>query len=326
MPAVTATNVRAARAMALLACFQSAKGTAASNFTTTDTTQLWTAEDALQAGQQKSTAERGLMTSGAGPGTTERTNVGERPMGELLVHATPASLEWLLRSNWGTYSGGAFTLLDQVAATQWLTIAYVENTLHTSAKLVRISDAWFHRLALEIRPPQGIVEVRAAFAGEVVTPADLSGGGVTLPSTYTPDRNVFAGATAILTRDPSSANVQIRLYSLDLVLDQGLHHEWDMMRGKYTVYKTGRPEVLCRFGGVISDETWAILTNSRAGTKQQFRIVATAPSPSKTLTINLYEMDFEIRDLGRIGQETRAFEAVGRAHVSGSNYVSITLA
>lgn len=326
MPIVPATRVRAGRAAAIVAAFQSAKVTPATVFNGSEAAILWNADAEIPVGIEKTAEERGYMTQLAAPDQTEIVGIGDKPAGAMVVHATPASVEWLLKNSWGAFSGGAFTLESQIAATRWLTLALVENDANANGKLVRISDAWFHRLQFLVRGPEGIVEILGDYAAEVITPADLPAGGITLPSTYSPNKNIFAGADAQFVRDPAGANVGIRVYELDLDLDQGLVHEWDMFRGKWTVYKSGRTEARVRLVGVVSDETWAIITNSRAGTKQQFRFTATAPSPAKTLTINLYGMDFRIRPIGRIGNTYRVFEALGRAHVTGGNYVSIALA
>lgn len=325
---VVPTNVRVGRIAALLVGVQTAKGTPVSDFTSGANGRAWSDAYGDDLGPLKSNAG-GWMTQPLLE-TDARYGVGKLAQGSLTAKATPQSLGWFLRSNWGSYSGGVWTLLGQV--NEWLSFGWVENVLTGATQYFhRISDAWLHSLTLRATPYDPLT-IEAEYAAEVVgTPVALNAlGGITLPAApMNPDDvNVFPGRMVKLFRDPTGANVEIALHSFAITFDQGLGSMWDMAGGKWRVYKVGHPgpRVLVEFTAHVSDETWGILTQSRAGTKERYRITAAAEDPTQTLTIDLYQMDFEFDLVGHAGQRFVQFSAIGQAHRdSDGNFVTIAL-
>lgn len=324
MTAVTATHVRSGRKTGLYFGLQAAKETPVSNFNTGGF-EIFGPDASIPISPDKSDEENrnSMMETVGGPNTTEGFNVSYRPQDTLRAYATPTSLQYLLRNHWGSWSSPNFTLKTQI--NEWATLAWREHSFDYDGKLAKLYDLWIHRLALQIQPPHGHIMVVGDFAAEVSPdPVDLPAAGITYPSLV--DRNVFAGATAIWRRDPTGDDVSLRLYELEVLFDQGLQQEWDDCRQLETVIKTGPTLGRVRFKSCVSDETWEVIESSRAGTKERFRLTAAAIDPAKTLTIDLYEMDFKVQELGRVGQNAREFIAEGRPHVSGSNFVSISIA
>lgn len=324
----TPTNVRIGRITALLAGIQSAKGTPVSDFTAGASGRLWT--DAFIDDLGPAKADGGGWMDRPQISTDARHGIDTVTEGRLVAKATPLVLGWLLRSNWGSYAAGAWTLKDQV--NEWLTFGWVESILSgATEKLHRLSDAWVHRLTLRAGPYQPLT-LEADFAAEVDhDPVTLNAlGGITLPGgTMAPsDQNIFPGRLVRLFRDPTGANVEISLDTFALTFDQGLGTFWDMCGGKDRVFKAGYPgpRVGIEFSAHVSDETWAILTASRDGTKGRYRMTATSENPTQTLQIDLHEVDFEFEPIGHAGQRYLQFSAVGQAHRDSSdNFVTISL-
>ena len=324
---VTATRIRSGRASQLLLAFQSAKGTIVTNFSSA--AKLWTDLAEIPVGPEKSAIEDDMHTSG--PRTGARFSEIDVPAGQVLAIATPESVEYLLRSNFGAFAAGAFTLAEKIAATQFLTIGWVENTASGAAeKFCRVRDAWFGRLEI-LLDNLGRLVLRGEYGGTVLAePLALNAlGGVTLPTApmAPADVNPFTVRSATLVRDPAGLNVSIRIDKLRISLDQGMEHDSDdMAPGSFWIFKSGPLYADVDVEGVVSDESWAIISDARAGTKRRFRVVASASSPAKTLTMDFYEMDFKVLPLGHEGRDYQRFRAIGRAHVTGSSFVSIAMA
>lgn len=331
---VTATNVRSGRATALLASFQSAKGVVVDDFSSA--VRLWTEEARIPIAGKKSDEES--MLQGTAPEEAERYTVPAKPEGMFRMMASPTNLELLLGSNWGdgvavpAFPGDPpnplnYVLASQVSDTRWLTIAWVENTVDGGpGQLVRLVDCWFHTIRFII-DATGKFMIEAAFAGQqVATPVDLASlGGVTLPTSYTPDQNVFSGRSCSFLRDPAGSNVGIRFSRIELLLLHGLAHEWDQLKGKWFVAKAGRARARMTVFGTVSDEGWAVITNAIAGTLQRFRLSAAAPNPSRTLTMDFFGTDFEIEPLGHDGQSYRELRLSGQAHLNPGVNGSVTI-
>lgn len=326
---VTPTKVRAGRATALLAALQAAKGTAVTNFTAaTGVGRLWTDKGQDDASPSKSDPAGWMLLPQLETGA--RYSASRAIAGTLACKATPKSLEILLRSNWGAFAAGSFSLASQV--NEWLSLGWVENVASGASEYFhRIHDAWIHRIRLH-GGRRGALLLEAAYAAERDTaPVALNAlGGITLPAApiAVDDKNVFAGRQVRLFRDPTGANQEIDLHSIEITLDQNLGTGWDMMAGAPMVFKKGfpGPRVTIRFEAHVADETWTLISNARAGTKQRFRLQASAVSPAKTLQIDFYEVDFEVEPLGHEGRRYVTFAGVGQAHRDGSgNFVSISL-
>lgn len=326
---VTPTKVRTGRATALLAGLQSAKGTPVSNFTAAaGVGRLWTNRALTDVGPRKSDPAGWMMKPQL---ETDGRYSSSRALADRLVcKATPKSLEILLRSNWGGLSAGSFTLANQV--NEWLSLGWVENiTAGATEYFHRIHDAWIHRLKLRATMA-GSALLEAEYAAERDTaPTALNAlVGITLPVApiAVDDKNVFAGRQVRLFRDPTGANQELDLHWVEVTLDQNLGTIWSMMDAATAVFKKGfpGPRVTIALRAHVANETWTLLSNARGGTKQRFRLTASAVSPAKTLQIDFYEVDFEVQALGHEGQRYVEFAGVGQAHLDGSgNFVSISL-
>jgi hypothetical protein len=325
---VTPTDVRAGRVVAILLGLQAVKETPVSDFTAAGAGRIWSDIGTIQPTPDKSSSEgwmtKGLLESAA------RFNVGSSRRGRLAAIATPTSLEWILRSNWGPFAGGVFTLADQVS--EWLSVGLVESVLEDSPQyFYRIHDAWIPTITIR-GSKSGPLEILAdVVAMRDTDPVALDAlGGITLPALPMTsfDRNVFPGRLLSLVRDPGGTDEEISVASVEISIDQGLGTMWDYMKGVDAVFKAGHPGPVVRLSvtGHVSAETWAIISASRAGTKQAFRFTAVAQSPAKTLQIDLHEVDFEVEPLGHEGQKYVRFAGVGQAHLDDDdNFVSITL-
>lgn len=319
---VTATNVRSGRQVALIAAVQSAQGTPVSAFAASPV--IWTHSAEIPVSPEKSSEN--WMAETVGPAPAERFNVGDRPEGRFLAVSTPAVLDLLLRSNWGPPSGGVYALKTQV--NEWLTLAWVEWAAAASVgQVVRMQDAWVHRLVLRAVFPTGFLMASAAFLGRKILVDAKGSGGLTYPA-FTPERNPFTinDNTAFI-RDPAGLNVSIRIRELELTFDQrAAPHEWDMGALLFRVLKAGPAEVTAEFRAEVSDEAWAVLTDARAAAKRTFRFTASAQSPAKTLTVNLNEMDFTFDEMGHDGKDMREIRGRGRAHLSAGAPATISIA
>lgn len=321
----TQTNLRRGRITRMLAAFQSAKGTVVDDFSSGF--NLWHERVAVDAKRRKSTPGP-WMTQLQSEDTVSRYSLPENPEGDILAVATAESLEAMLRSNFGPLSAGTFSLKSSI--NEYLTLGWVENTGAGAVEnFVRIQDAWFHTLQIIYDGARGMVMLLGSYAGRAVDVTALNSlGGITLPSSpmAPSDTKKFRVRSADLIREPSGVNVSLRDINIEIEIQQGLSSEWTMT-DKWDVRKRGKATPIIRFRGNVSDETWALLTNARAGTKEHFRIVAASDGPSaKTLTVNLHEVDFEVEPLGVDSLEYVEFQGIGRAHVSGSDFVALSLA
>lgn len=320
------TNVRSGLTGALLAGFQSAKGTAVSDFTAADTWRLWTEQFAVSPDRPKSRA-------GGQDGTLGYVTDGSyinpyAPAGSFVAIATPDSIEALLRSNLGPLDGnGAFTLVSQIQSGQWLTLAWVEDVRGGTQRLVRVRDCWVHRLTARI-PGRGRVSFEAEWAGRSVAVQALNAGGVTLPADpMSPGSRAVLPTDSVsceLRRDPSGANQQLRFRSVELVLDQGLLHKYSQGTGLFEVYKRGLARAFLRITSEVGDETWTLLDNGIAGTKQRYRLVFRLEgSTAVAFQVDLYAVQLRIQEIGNSGRIARAFVAEGEAHLAeGWEFIS----
>ena len=319
------TGVRAGIQTALLIAKQSAKGVLATNFTTADSTRVWSETPMVDFGRRKSRPGP-WMTSTRSEATGGRYGLSKLQEGTITTKCTPKVLELFLRSNWGPYAAGVFALGTQIA--EWYTLAWLEKAENDDHKLVRIRDVFFHRLTLLVRPLQAVL-IRADYAGIEPVEADAPVAGVTLPAMLannpTPaDTNVFAAQDVQFRRDPAGANVSLVYHNLDVTLDQRVLAKYWMTSGP-TVYKGGKTNVTVDYRSKAADETWPLLQNAMNGTKETFRMLATAPSPVKTLTIDMPELDFEFEPIGHNGVTYTELAGHGQSHESGAVFASISL-
>lgn len=326
---VVPTNVRAGRVASVLVGVQSAKAIPVDDFTTGSAGRIWDDESEDAIGPLKSDPV-GAMTEPQLASTGRYSHPSRPNLFGFTAKATPFSLEMLLRSNWGAYSAGSFALASQVS--EWLSFVLVESDQSTATENYhRVYDAFVHSLKLrsdsksELSVVADIAAERASDVAALHAPAstfDASG------ELAVGDRNVFPGRLVRVFRDPAGDNQELAIGALELSLDQGLGTRWDQCRGIAAVYKRGYPgpRVTLKLEALVSAETWDLLSAAIAGTKERYRIVATAQAPAKTLTIDLYEVDFEVAPFGRDGQEYVKFSAVGQAHRDAAgNFVTISL-
>ena len=313
------TNVRSGVTGALLAGFQSVKGSYVTDFTAADTWRLWTETVDIPEDRPKS------LSAGQDGTLGNRTEGSYRnpnaPVGSFVAVATPDSIEALLRSNLGPMgAGGEFTLVSQIQDNQWLTLAWVEDVRGGTQRLVRVRDCWVHRLVARI-PGRGRMTFEADWAGRAIAIQALNAGGVTLPADPMPP-----GSQAVLPtdatnceirRDPMGANQQLRFREASLMLDQGLIHKYSQGSGGWEVYKRGLTRAYLRLTSEVGDETWDMIDNGVAGTKQRYRLIFRLEGSSVIVwQVDLYAVQLKIKEIGNRGRIARAFVAEGEAHLN----------
>lgn len=315
------TNLRSGRQVALLAAVQSAKGTPQTAFDTSPV--FWTHSTEIPVSPEKT--EESWMAETVGPAPEERTNIGDRSMGRFVAAVTPNMIDLLLRSNWGPKSGSAYTLASQI--NEWLTLGWVEwAAAGNIGKVVRTQDGWIHRLALRAEFPRGYLVAIASFIGRQILVDAKGSGGLTLPSSWSPERNPFVVNSATFVLDPAGSNVSLRLREIEIELNQrAAPSEWDYADLQYCVIKAGPTDVHVRLRAEVSDETWALITDARAGTKRTFRFTSVAQSPAKTLTITFNNLDFTFDEIGHDSRDMREIVADGRAHLNASELATISI-
>jgi hypothetical protein len=326
---VVPTNVRVGRLSALLVGVQSAKGTAVSNFTSGSVGRLWSEDVGVDASPLKSDA--GEWMDLPQMGTEARHEIPALSEGSIVVKATPTSLNYLLRSNWGSYSGGVWALKQAVS--EWLSIGWVESVLTgATEKFIRLWDAFLHRVIFRASPYEAL-SIEADYAAEQAdTPVALDAlAGITLPTPpmAVADKGVFPGRRVRFFRDPAGANVEFDLHSIAVSIDQGIGSHWDMASGVHRVWKSGHPgpRVRVELSAHVSDEAWGLMSRAISGSKDRYRLTAVCELTGQTLQMDFYEMDFEFSPVGHIGQRAVQFAGLGQAHRDGSgNFVTISLA
>lgn len=319
------TNVRAGRSTRVILGLQSAKGTALAALGGANAIKVRSAESGVDPSPEWN--DPAWMSTGGAGGLAGERVVPRPKTGRLVTRPTPATLEWFFRSHWGPLAAGSFTRKTQV--NEWATVALVENRFSATAeKLVRLYDAWLHRVGLVV-----VSSGRTALLADVAAEADdvrpLNAlAGVTLPAANMEpgDLNEFAGRSATLRRAPSGANAIVPFERLTLDFDGGLISRWSMADGKCLVYSSGHRRVGIQIQGRIHDEAWEKLTNARAGTAESYRLTMTAPNPSKTFTVTLHSVRWTVDALATRGTEYGPFVASGQAMVTDAgNFVDLTL-
>lgn len=302
----TVTNPRSPRTTAVMLAAQIDQATPAADFSSG--IRLWTNTENLPLSRPLNERGRGAMTRNLGDDASLRYNLPDNRGGRIIAKATPEAVEFLLRSNWGPFGGGAFTLLSQPA--EFFTVAYVESVVGAdSQKVVRYPGAFFHRIT-----------IRALDLGELLLDAEFvssprlvdTNAAVTLPSML-PDRaapadlNVFAHRSVEFFRGTS---VEIRQSMVELILQQNGRNRYSMTGG-VRAYKVGPTLAELSFSGMITNEVWDIVDNADAGTRENFRFRATAPTPAKTWTTDLKNTRFVFDPIER--PDLNAIELRGRA-------------
>jgi hypothetical protein len=256
-----------------------------------------------------------------------RYGIAEKSEGRITMLATPTTLELLLRSNWGSFAAGVFTLKSQV--NEWFTLSWIEAvTAGSTQRLVRAADVFFYRVELRYERKEGRLLIVADYAGREtrVDPLNALPGPVFVPSTnFIPDPRVLNMRGAQFRRDPAGANVNIAFERISVIFEQNPYSSWTMS-DKWQVHKQGKTFAALEIDGILSDETWKLIDDNIAGTKERWRMTAVSDgAPVVTLAVDLWNMDFDINPTGHTESPETLFSAVGRAHVLSGNFVGITL-
>ena len=322
---------RRRRPAALFFALQSAENSIVSDFTLgADCMRLWTSQAPVDLSVQKSLPGP-WMTTPYSEDETSRYPLPERPKGRLTMLATPEALRLLLRSNWGAYGSGTFTLEPCTPA--WGTLAWVEElgVPGSVQNLVRIWNCYPHNIRIVSRRAEGRVLIQVNYgAGRVkVDPLNNLPVEVVLPAAHTPptDQRVFNVRHSDLILDPTGMALSINYTDLVLEIDQKAVSSW-YMSDKWEVYKGGLTHVNILFGGVVNLETWQVLNDARADTKRRLRLTMTAPgSPSSVFTAEIYCADFAADPIGHDARGWIAFRCNGRALVRASDdkFVDLSL-
>lgn len=325
MVAPIPTKIRAGRSSAVFLGVQSAEGTVLSDFTGAGAARLWTNDAKID--------ESPDLNDGGGFSMTQFDGDDESSLYELLlprqvvlvVKATPKSAELLLRSNWGTFSGGVFTLKPQVG--EWMTLAYVESVVGADAQRApRLRDVFFHKLTLVVGDNEEATFV-AEYEAKALVPgvnADLTLPVMTVDDAAPADKNVFAGRLGEFRRDPTGANVDVRISTVRVVLEQRIISGYAMTSGA-EIHKGGKTRASLDFVGEANAESLKLLDDGVADVLQTFRVRLTAPSPSTTLTFDMPNAKFQFLPGGPDGRGSHEIEGEALATVKGSTFVGITL-
>lgn len=324
---VVATDVRPGHAGALLAAFQSAKGTGVTDFTAATALRLWTPQATV--GAEKNFAQPVWMDTDSAGGSGATWPMKDRPAGVINVHATADALEALLTCHYGTFAGGTFTYATQVTDTRYLTLGWVEDRYDGTSstdRFVRTVDTWVHRLEIIARPFGGPVLLRAHYAARSSTNQLLNAGGITLPAVpmAPTDIAVASPINVTLTRDPAGTPVVLRFRDLRLTLEKPLGYEWDTGALSYDVFQRGKLHATLEFTGDWCSETWAIRDRSASDASDRYQLAISFGST--TFTANLYNVKMTTNQQGHDGFQYVPFAASGEARTDGSNFVSLTLA
>jgi hypothetical protein len=312
----TETNLRAGTRSALLAGFQTGKGTALDDLSSAR--NVWASPVEMDISPIKSEDE--WMTSSPLTDSAERINKATKPFGVFRSVATPDTLDLILRSNWGARTGNTFTLSNTVP--DWITLLWVEDrNLPTRGAAVRVSDVWLHKVTLEHF--DGLVRARCDWAGRGVNQYTPLPETIVLPSTIGPaDSERFSRQQFRVTRDPDGVDQEFSAEALSLEIDQRLVHQWDMSDG-INLRKGGKPKLSIRFMSRVTDETWQILQRSASAEKDAWRIELLTAGAS--LRIDLAAVEFRFDPIGRDALNLRRLSFEGKALMDGINAATITL-
>jgi hypothetical protein len=309
--------------------FQSASDVPVSDFSTAASRSMWARAFAFDPGVEKGYA------SGS-EGTARTVKEGRltslvRPSAAFSGRANPKTLEWLLRSWGGTWSGSpTMTLSLTEALNEYATLALVEKAPAPNAqKVVRAWDMWAHEIRLRLPAGLDVLDVEASFAGRDYDRTPLNAlGGIVLPGSYTPPGadKVFAPHQFRLYRDPAGANVSIAAEEFEMVFSHGYSQEhWNDRAPE--VRKIGYTTVSLRLRGTWSDETYAIATDAETETPTFKRFRAEFVSGSASFVVDLKNVDWTVSPTGWEGKRFRAFEIEGEAFLDDAvpSYVDFSL-
>lgn len=325
----TFTERRLYRNAVVLMGFQSAQGTFVTDFSTALTRQMWAREYVFDPNYEKAD-EQG--TTGTAKKRLEARYVQQQlPIGMMLGAASPESIEWLLRSWGGIWTGvGTLTLPISEEIAEFATLALVENVaIPNPQDLVRVLDMWAHRVTLSMDTGISLLDVQADFAGRDFDRTllnALGGAGITMPADFDQDIGaVFAPHQFRLFRDPAGDDVSIAIQEIEIILEHGLLHENynDVLP---QVVKEGHTMIKVRMRARWQNETKAISVDSEADVPVFKRFTAEWTSGAKIFKIDMSNVDFVPAPTGWADEDFTEFIVEGEAYLDSSdNYVAITL-
>lgn len=309
------TNVRTRRPAAAVMALQSAKGTAVNDLRiASGGVRVWTQKITIPAGKTKNDPR--WMNELFAENRNARVTIRDENDGELWAVATPEFLKTILQSNWGPMVGTPAVSTLSSVVNKYVTLAWIESTRAGSTqKLVRIIDVFPYRMTIRLSREGGKLLVHAFYSGissdrhtlDSLGPVQFTAAPMT-PA----DVRVYNVRNASFLRNPTGTPVSLDFVDLEITLDQQVNSEWTF--AGWDVWKRGKTSVFVKFTMRVTDETWALLENSIAGTQERFRITATTDgSPSSTLTVDLFSLDWKFEDIGHDDTMGCLVEATGRA-------------
>lgn len=341
---MTMTERRLRRPAVGILTKQSAYGTIAEEFTLgADSIRVWSYELPTQPARDKSRPGP-WMNQTQTEDVAGRYSTAEKSEGRIVALATPESVAMFLRSNWGpgfslppfppffppepTY----YVLKRQVS--EWFSLAWIESQEAGSPqRLIRLQDVFIHRLEFKVDRSDGRLVLVGDYAARRTPISDLDDLGpivLPVPPAAAADTRVFNIRSIQLRRDPDGANVNVPFERLAISLDQRGVSEWTKSNG-WVVYKGGKTFAGIGLDGMLCDETWKLIDDNVANTREKFRFTSTAPATvdhptAVALTIDLPEVDFNIQKVGHDEKSFIDFKGAGRALKSGTgDFVTISL-
>ncbi len=315
------TNIRSPRGSALLMALQPAQGTLATSFGSG--IRFWTNEDNLPLSQPIQQEPRGAMTQDRGDDVSIQHDLPDGEPGRIVVKATAESVEFILRSLWGQFSGGVFTLNTQQK--EFFTLAYVESPVLSDAQnLVRWGDVMFHRIIIRAQDlAEVLIEAEFIHSGRTVG----TNGDVTLPLGMNFDSALPADQNVFTHRDSEFFRGAVELREASMLMELSINGiNRDSQSGGVRPRKLGPAMASLEVTAQVSDEIWDVLKNADAGTEEDFRFRTKAPSPLKTWTMDLKKTRFSFNPLSCV--DLGAVDFVGRARAvvgSSSEFVNFAL-
>lgn len=268
------------------------------------------------------------MTADSFDTASSQINKTRKPFGIFTSIASRQVIEFLLRSNYGAFAGGSFTLAS--AVNEWLSLLYVEDrTGSEQGNAVRLTDAWVYRMALVTKPRDPLLRAEASFAARTHEVFDLAAEplGLTLipPPMGPADSTRWPRDNVKVILDPAGADIELSHGDLRVEFDQGLVHEWTMTSGM-DVRKGGKAALRVSFSTRVNDQGWARVSAALAGTSTGLRIRAETPTGSLDILVHSLSWDAP-EEIGFAGRGMKVLRLGGQARIAGSgSAVDIALA
>lgn len=324
MPPAAPTKIRSARKMAVMATLQPTRGTAVTDFTTAAAARLWTTDARFDVVALKRDEPSPNMTSADGHPEGYRYNILDARNDLIQMEASPEVLDLMLENNFGTLTAGSFALRPQVS--QYLTLALVESVDDADAqKVVLHSDAFARILTIsgEFQEPM-VIDADILAETEAIT----SNTAITLPvmTQSSPSPADVINIIAMRNCTFKRAGVSIRFSRVAVTLDQQAE-AGHTMTGGVRIKRIGKTRAMVEFRGEVNAESFQLIENSIASTKESMIVEMNAPSPSTTYTFDFKNADFDVLPVGHSARGMIELDGVAVATVgTGGSFVTITKA